>query len=190
MNITYKIAIAALGAVGAGLIIFRRKVGQTVVDSATSIRNVIKPADTEASLRNQVVLAAASQLGKKDPAPYWINTTGIAQSPKLSWCGAFALWSLHQAGLALDKNWIIGKGFLLTPPALPSTKTPKPGDIAYYEHFQHHAVVAGVRPDGTIDLINGNGTNASVSPSNTQASKVTAFYSIQPFIDQRLRQHV
>ena len=142
---------------------------------------------TEASIRAKVVHAAMSQLGKTDPNPYWIDVTGKPESGTLSWCGAFALWSLHQAGLALSKVWQLGKGFLLTSPQLTPTKTPKPGDIAYYNHYQHHAVVAATYPDGTVDLINGNGNNKSVSPSHTPMSAVTTFYSIQPFVDAKLK---
>ena len=142
---------------------------------------------SEASLRGKVVHAAMTQLGKTDPQPYWIDVTGKVEPSSLSWCGAFALWSLHQAGLALGKVWQLGKGFLLTSPQLPQTKTPKPGDVAYYDHYQHHAVVAAVHPDGYVDLINGNGNNKSVSPSHTPMSAVTTFYSIQPFIDAKLK---
>jgi hypothetical protein len=166
-------ALAAAGGIGAAVFHFRKQIKGLV-------------GDTEDSLRGKVVSQAMTQIGKTDPQPYWVNVTGTPQPSSLSWCGAFALSSLHQAGLALNKTWQLGKGFLLTSPALKATKTPKPGDIAYYDHYQHHAVVAAVYPDNSVDLINGNGNNKSVSPSHTKMSNVTAFYSIQPFIDQRL----
>jgi surface antigen len=176
MHILYKVGLTALAGIGVGVLYLKRN----------SISSLISPV-TEASLRNNVVQAAISQLGQKNPIPYWVNTTGMSQPSTQSWCGAFALWALHQAGLAINKNWINGKGFLLTQPtSLSTTHTPKPGDIAYFDNYQHHAVVANVYPDGTIDLINGNGTNGAVTPSHPKASSVTAFYSIQPYIDQRL----
>lgn len=174
----YKVGLTGLAAVGGALYFFRKKMG------------IGTPPITEETLRGNVVHAAMTQLGNKDQTPYWVNVTGQPQAASQSWCGAFALWSLHQAGLALNKMWQMGKGFLLTSPQqLPVTKTPKPGDIAYYDHYQHHAVVAAVYPDKTVDLINGNGNNKSVSPSHTAMSNVAAFYSIQPFIDQRLGMH-
>jgi len=173
--------ILAIGTVLAG--------GLGAYFSGKKIATLIQSKPTEASIRQNVVAAALSQLGKKDPAPYWINTMGSPQDSSLSWCGVFALWALHQAGLALNKNWIPGKGFILTSPnPLPTTKTPQPGDIAYFDSYQHQAVVAAVYPDGTIDLVNGNGTNRAVTPSHPKASSVTAFYSIQPYIDYKLMQ--
>ena len=170
MNITYKVGLVALTALGAGVLYLKR----------SSLFG-----NTEASLRGKVVQAAISQLGRSDSTPYWMNVLGTPS--KLSWCGAFALWALHQAGLALNKNWIPGKGFILTwPNPLPATHTPKPGDIAFFTSYQHQAVVSAVYPDGTVGLVNGNGANGTVSPSRTLASNVTAFYSIQPFINQAL----
>lgn len=149
----------------------------------------------ENKLRAKVVKAAESQLDNTDASPYWrdvMNPTG--PWPK-DWCGAFALWALHQAGLARGVKWIQSLGFLLVPPnALPIVKVPKPGDIAYFNKSQHHAVVKRLNADGTVDLINGNGFNpaiqngaiSEVAASRTHMSNVTHFFSIDPYIKKAL----
>lgn len=129
--------------------------------------------------RNDVVRAAAEEEGNRDATRYWrevLPTTWIGPYPP-HWCGAFALWCLRQADLCWWV-WEIGRGFLFH---LPTTRHPQPGDIAYKaEPFQHHAVVAEVREDGTIVTVDGN---AGPHPTRVvvHASKVsdwTAFYSI------------
>jgi hypothetical protein len=133
--------------------------------------------------RARVVAAAEGELGKSDARPYWLEVSNGAQGPfPPNWCGAFALWALHKAGLGLSRHWVVGKGFLLTPPALPQTRTPEPGDVAYFERLQHQAIVAKVYPDGSVDLLNGNGTGGKVTRSHVQPSQVTAFFSIAPLI--------
>jgi hypothetical protein len=163
-----------------------------LVVSAIGIGSIFK--ETEESLRQKVANAAAGQMDKDDPTPYWVDVMGPGIHPK-DWCGAFALWALHQAGLALGTKWKPTLGFLLVPPnALPQTKTPKVGDIAYFNKSQHHAVVRKVNADNTVDLVNGNGYNpkiangakSEVAPSRVPLSHVDYFFSIQPYINQKL----
>lgn len=133
------------------------------------------------SPRLRVAAYAKSQLGFKDDTPYWADVlpgTPPSGYPP-DWCGAFALWALHQAGLGRGINWVIGQGFLQL---LPTTQSPEVGDIAYFLTNQHHAVVTAVNPDGTVDLINGNGTGGAVSASTTPRSHVAGFYSIAPLL--------
>lgn len=135
--------------------------------------------------RAAVVAAARSQVGKRDLDTYFADAAPqfVNQKPPPSWCGIGALWCLHQAGLAKDKMWQTGLGFLLTKPRpMPTTSEPKPGDIAYFDNLQHQAVVLAVHPD-TVDLANFNGAGGVVSLSNTDRAKAKAFYSIQPHID-------
>lgn len=175
MKTSTKLAVAASAVVGAGAL-------------------AAMFSDSEDSLRKKVVKAAASQLDNTDASPYWLDVLGPGSHPK-DWCGAFALWALHQAGLATDTKWLIGKGFLLAGrQPLKPTHEPKPGDIAYFTKSQHHAVVKEVHDDGTVSLINGNGFNpnipngatSEVAASRTPRSNVAAFYSIKPFIDSKL----
>lgn len=135
--------------------------------------------------RAAVVAAAQSQVGKRelntyfaDAAPQFVNAKPIPE-----WCGIGALWCLHQAGLAKDKMWKTGFGFLLTSPRpMPPTSEPKPGDIAYFDSMQHHAVVLAVHDD-SVELANFNGTGGVVSLSRPERTKAKAYYSIQPHID-------
>lgn len=134
------------------------------------------------SPRARVARAASGQLGRSDANAYWADVlpgTPPSGYPK-DWCGAFALWALHQAGLAKDRNWIIGEGFLA---GFPTTQSPEVGDVAYFTTNQHQAVVVGVDlAGGTVSLVNGNGTGGAVSPSVTPISHVAAFYSIAPLL--------
>jgi len=117
---------------------------------------------------------------------YWKDTlsaSDYAGGHPTDWCGTFILWALHQTGLAKNVKWIVGKGFIY-PSSLPMTSDPKIGDVAYFTHNQHQALVKSVNNDGTVTLINGNGENGHITQSTTNKSNVTAFYSIQPFIDE------
>lgn len=145
----------------------------------------------EDALRARVVEAARSQIGKPllneylaDAAPQYVG-----QHPE--WCGIFALWAIHQAGIARDVQWKTALGFVEVEheggPAgrdFPRTSSPKAGDIAYYDQpYQHHAVVAAVRGD-VLDVINGNGSGSRVTASSPARSKATNYYSIQKYVDR------
>lgn len=141
-----------------------------------------EPAAPPRDPRALVVRAATAEVGSSDAAKYWADAMPGVNAKGLDWCGAFCLWALHQAGLALDRHWVIGKGFILVGPhPLPTTKDPKPGDIAYFNKNQHQAIVSSVSPTA-VTLINGNGTGGKVSPSTVLKSAVTAFFSIEPLL--------
>ena len=88
------------------------------------------------------------------------------------------LWVLHSAGLALTTKWAVGSGFLSH---LPQTSEPKPGDVAYLAHLQHHALVTAVKGE-QVSLMNGNGFGGMITPSTMARSSITAFYSIEPYL--------
>lgn len=160
--------------------------GALAGSQAVTLRAPVVPATaTPESSRSFVVRAAVSQLGKTDPTAYWQDTlaTHPTVSPTADWCGVFALWCLHQAGLALDWHWEIGSGFLLSTlhPSLPTTQNPQPGDVAYFDHLEHEAIVEFVTPSG-VSLINGNGEGGAVTRSSALRSEVTAFFSIAPLL--------
>lgn len=123
--------------------------------------------------RHAVVLVAKSQVGQSDAAKYWAS---VGQPSLLgqSWCGAFTLWCLHKVGIARNVMWQIGSGYLSH---FPITNTPKIGDIAYFDKFQHEAIVSSVSPIA-VGLINGNGTAGKVSISTVKPSSVRAFYNV------------
>jgi len=141
--------------------------------------------------RARVVSIAAAELGTSEAdnpdriTEYIVDAVGNdprGRGGRLEWCGIFALWALHQAGLGRGVRWPIGATFL---GKLPSTSDPQPGDIAYFTHNQHHAIVERVNDDRTVDLINGNGTGAKVTRStNVPLEKARSYESIQPWIDE------
>ena len=135
---------------------------------------------SEGRARRAVVRAAVREPGDKPRvAEYWKAALGHDGEHPPDWCGALPLWALKRAGLARDLQWEVGKGFLYH---LPTTSVPKPGDIAYFNKNQHHAIVQAVNSDGTVSLINGNGTQGHITQSRPNRSAVTAFYSIKPLI--------
>lgn len=141
---------------------------------------------SEDAFRARVVEAARSEVGKRELAKYFADAAPqyIGQSPPPEWCGIFALWCLHQAGLAKSKTWKTGLGFLETSPPLPKTSDPKPGDIAYYTKFQHQAVVLKNNGDGTTENANGNGSGGVVTIGRPQIADAHAFYSIAKLIQE------
>jgi hypothetical protein len=86
----------------------------------------------------------------------------------------FALWCLRQAGLT-DKTWVDGKGFAMG--WLPVVQLPEPGDIAYFNRFQHYAIVERCE-NGRVWLINGNGAGGKVTASDRPISDAALYFSI------------
>jgi|SRR6185369_14109920 len=136
------------------------------------------------SPRERVATIARNEFGSSDNVKYWASALPGLNPAGLSWCGAFALWVLHQAGLATTWLWQPGIGFANTSTTkLPTTKTPEMGDIAYFTANQHYAVVLSVDPVArTVELANGNGTGGKVTRSVVPFSSVYAFFSIAPLI--------
>lgn len=162
--------------------------GKRRTDSAGGV--VARPDTTAPAMplvgRAAVVAAAVSQLGNTDPSAYWADVLPGKDPGEADWCGAFALWCLHQARLALDWFWEIEQGFALSDKhqSLPMTKSPLPGDMAYFDHNQHMAVVERVTPT-TVNLVNGNGNAGAVTRSTELRSSVTAFFSIAPLLAEK-----
>lgn len=134
--------------------------------------------------RPQVVALARAELGSTDRARYLTAELGF-DSPGLSWCGIWALWVLHQCGLAIGIRWVPGMGFLFLLPHYPphGKRVPLPGDIAYFEAYQHHAIVEAYHPeDDTVSLLNGNGAGGAVTRTRRPRSDALAYYDIDPFL--------
>ncbi len=137
--------------------------------------------------RQAIIDAASAEIGPFDQGKvdrYWedvLPPNEYHPGMKQAWCGVFALYSLHCAGLALDKHWRFGLGFLLTQPhPLSPTKTPQPGDIGYQASpFQHHFIVESV--DGNlVHSIDGN--QPDVRRKTRVISPALTFYSIAPLL--------
>lgn len=134
-------------------------------------------------IRQRIVEIAEGELGPQDPQKYWQAVIPGAEGQAFSgdWCGGFSLWVLHQAGLGVDVPWVIGKGYLFN---LSTTSDPQPGDIAYMDQpYQHHAVVVDVS-GGTATTVDGNQPGNTVKLKTRPVSAWTAFYSVQPWIDE------
>jgi hypothetical protein len=123
--------------------------------------------------RRAVVLIASTQLGLSDASKYW-KSVGQPQLMGQSWCGAFTLWALHKVGIARNVMWQVGSGYLSH---FPITTNPQPGDIAYFDKYEHEAIVSKV-VGSTVNLINGNGTGGKVTASTVPISTVKAFYNV------------
>lgn len=119
-----------------------------------------------------------------DPVEYWRVAAGVelsdSQSKKLDWCGGFYVWALKMAGLATDLFWNLnGSGFQSA--HLQPTNSPLPGDLAYFNKNQHHAMVESIDGD-TVNLINGNGGGKGITRTSVDKSKVDGFFSIESLL--------
>jgi hypothetical protein len=166
--------------------------GLVVLGLAGVSRTVSTPGAPLASLipqevtgkRRELLLTAISELGHVGGNKYWADAQPAFVGTSEDWCGGFVLWALHQVGLARDRGWIIGVGFILAPPFdLPTTNDPKPGDIIYIDQpNQHQGMVLRIEGN-TIHTIDGNSGNI-VTINDRQRSSITAFFSIEPLIQQ------
>lgn len=135
--------------------------------------------------REKIVEAAEGQLGEQDPDKYWAIVQPAMVKTGAAWCGGFALWALKQAGLAGNIDWSIGKGFIFkgnNGRQLPVTHAPKPGDIAYFNNLQHHAIVKEVNGNELITIDGNQGPGEQVKLRTRGLNDATAFYSIEPLI--------
>lgn len=106
----------------------------------------------------------------------WTDTAPILLGSSAAWCGGFALWVLHRAGLLPGVPWEVGTGFCFR---LPLTTAPLPGDVVYFAHLQHHAIL--VRLDGdAVETVDGN--QPGVARRRHARADVAGFYSIAPAI--------
>lgn len=128
----------------------------------------------------------AAELVEQRVRVYWADVLHQALNaphPK-EWCGALALWCLHQGGVGLELRWLFGPphfGFLWN---LETTKTPEPGDIAYLDKpYQHHAIVVTVEGD-IVHTIDGNqGAAEPIKTHEAPLTHWTAFYSIAKLLE-------
>ena len=135
---------------------------------------------TENNIRAKIVKIALDEINDIKVSEYYANTLSSKDllTPPKDWCGIFILWVLHKAGIAKNVKWKVGVGFIATENLIP-TKTPKPGDIAYFTKNQHQALVKSVNDDGTVTIINGNGMGGKITVSSPKISDVATFYSIK-----------
>ena len=136
--------------------------------------------------RAQVAAAAASQVGKTDARPYIEDALGQSSSDDFEWCGMFALWALHQAGLLPDVFWEIGTGFASQHLRQIVSSKLGPGDVVYWDQpYQHHAVVEWVdHARGLMSTINGNGSGGAVTRVVRPIAGADGYYSISRLVGE------
>src|SRR6187551_3878327 len=143
--------------------------------------------------RERVVAAAAAEIGPdthEKRIRYWESALGhevhhFEEIQKLAWCGGFALYCLHTAGLARDVFWKLGAGFLLQKPhPLKTVKLPLPGDIGYDDlPYRHHYIVERVDGD-VVHSIDGNQPDVR-RKKRPLGDPELVYFSIAPFLQLR-----
>jgi hypothetical protein len=143
-------------------------------DFATALRQATGPAGTTPSGRGGgIVGIAQGEVGQAESPPGSNNSARIAQyrsavpgGPVGPWCAYFASWVAAQNGTPLGEN---GKGFARVDDvwawaqrssrAVPAGggATPQPGDLIIWD--EHMGIVESVRPDGSIQTIEGNSSD-------------------------------
>lgn len=142
------------------------------------------PPETGDDRRQRLLALVRGELGKVGGDQYWKDVDPALVGSGQDWCGGFALAMLHRAGLALDREWVTGKGFILVGQhPLPTTTNPKPGDLIYIDQpFQHEGFVENIAGEN-VHTLDGN-TQNHVAEHDRQRSAITAFYSIEPLLQQ------
>lgn len=139
--------------------------------------------------RQAVVDAAIAELGKPNSGEYWSSALGKASGPqRLAWCGIFALYCLHKAGLALGTFWTFSLGFLTKPDRtwfLPKTQAPQPGDIGYRDQpFQHHFIVEAVDGDMVHSIDGNSGAYSTVNRCTHPIGHGCTYFSIAKLVGE------
>lgn len=133
-------------------------------------------------IRNKIVQSAIADLGNTDPQKYWesvLQQEFVGPFPK-HWCGSFALAHIKKY-VETPILWEVGKGFCYQ---LKTTKSPLPGDVAYFTKGQHHALVERIIGNLVV-TIDGNSWGESTGKINgvnrlsRTINSVAAFYSIE-----------
>lgn len=121
-----------------------------------------------------LLAAAQGEVGQAEQPPgsndspriamYRRSTAGSAVAP---WCAYFASWAAREAGMPIgDRGEGLGSVDAIyawaqrTGRAVPagSGQRPSPGDLIIWD--EHMGIVEGVRPDGSIQTIEGNSSDA------------------------------
>lgn len=102
---------------------------------------------------------------------------GIAYSAdSVPWCGLFAAWCVHQAGLKPPAIAIRAKEWAKFGTALPLDKTPPLGAIAVFtrDGGGHVGFVVAVHSNGDLDILGGNQGDA-VNVRRFPRTRLSAF---------------
>ena len=143
---------------------------------------------TQRDIRGEIVRLVENERAAPNVDKYWakILPGSTPSSHPPSWCGALVLWAYHMAGIT-TAPWKVGTGFIY-PLKLKRTNNPQIGDVAYFDKFQHHALVSEILGNGKVALLNGNSTRSAQFPEGAitrsvkSLGEVTAFFSIDDLI--------
>lgn len=138
---------------------------------ANVLNNAVDPASPKAE---QMVAAAKSQRGVAEQPPGSNESPEIAEFRKAvegapgpgPWCAYYVSWAAKQAGTPMGDR---GEGFASVDAAyawaqrsgkaIPNGEgvRPKVGDVIIFD--EHMGLVTGVKPDGTVETIEGNSSD-------------------------------
>jgi hypothetical protein len=137
-----------------------------------------------AALRAALVRRIEGEIADPDPEKYWKDVLDDDDPHPGAWCGALILW-VHRAEGLTDAHWVRGHG-IATPLELKaiSSSSVKPGDIAYFEKYQHVATISKVLGGGKFEILNGNAAGGAITRTETTTLKVAAFFSIAHLVGE------
>lgn len=136
------------------------------------------------SVRRSLVRRIESEIASPDPEKYWADVLDDDEPHPAAWCGALILWAHRAEGLT-DAHWVRGQG-IATPLKLKivASGKVKVGDVAYFTKYQHVATVSKVLGGGRYEILNGNAAGGAITRTETDTSKVAAFYSIAHLVGE------
>lgn len=117
----------------------------------TEARALIGTREVPGAANNPVIMAWGNRLGAR--------VLGIAYgADSVPWCGLFAAWCMHQAGLKPPAIAIRAKAWATWGQALPLRAVPPVGAIAVFERQGggHVGFVDSVNADGSLNILGGN----------------------------------
>ena len=146
--------------------------GTSATASTASAAPVMAPTGGGAGAR--MVAIASAEVGQAEQPPGSNDSPRIAQYRAATagapgpgpWCAYFASWACRQAGVPVGDH---GEGFgsvdalyawaQKSGRALPASsgQDPRPGDLIVWD--EHIGIVESVRPDGSIQTIEGNSSD-------------------------------
>ena len=133
--------------------------------------------------------AAQGEVGQKEQPPGSNDSARIAQYRAAvpgggvgPWCAYFASWAARQAGTPLGDT---GQGFARVDDVWSwaqrtgravqggANAKPKPGDLIIWD--EHMGIVEGVRPDGSIQTIEGNSSDQVARRVHSSSEPLVGF---------------
>ena len=117
----------------------------------TEARRLIGTREVPGAGNNPVIMSWGNRLGAR--------VLGIAYgADSVPWCGLFAAWCVHHAGIAPPKIAIRAKAWATWGQALPLSGPPPVGAIAVFERQGggHVGFVDSINADGSLNILGGN----------------------------------